>query len=69
MQKSASKNRRLSNWVAAALILYLFYYSYRYIFKYNAETTSPTYSDTPLAFQLGKYILLAIILIGIFSLY
>ena len=66
MQKTASKNRKLSNWVAAALILYLFYYSYRYIFKYNAEMTSPTYSDTPLAFQLGKYVLLAIILIGIF---
>ena len=47
----------------ALLSLYLFYYSYRYIFKYNSSQTSPTYSDTPLAFQLLKYAILGCLLL------
>lgn len=44
-------------------ILYLFYYSYRYIFQYNSDNTSPTYANTPLAFQWGKYIVLFIVIL------
>ena len=43
--------------------LFLFYYSYRYLFKYNSETTSPTYQNTPTLFKLLKYVLLAIVIL------
>lgn len=33
------------------------YYGYRYVLQYNSAATSPTYSDTPLPFQIGKYII------------
>lgn len=36
------------------------YYFYRYIFKYNSEMTSPTYSDTPFAFQFAKYFIVLV---------
>lgn len=36
------------------------YYCYRYALQYNSTGTSPTYSDTPLAFQIGKYALFAV---------
>lgn len=51
---------------SAAFALYLFYYSYRYIFRYNSETTSPTYSDTPLPLSIAKYILLLYIITLLF---
>lgn len=37
------------------------YYWYRYPFKFNSTGTSPTYSDTPLPFKVGKYVLLVMI--------
>ncbi len=48
--------------------VYLYYYSYRYILKYNSTTTSPTYSDTPTIFKLAKYLIIILLLI-IFILY
>ncbi len=39
------------------------YYSYRYVFKYNAEQTSPTYSATPAAFQIPKYGIAALFIV------
>ncbi len=36
------------------------YFSYRYILQYNFEGTSPTYSNTPFLFQVGKYAVLAL---------
>ena len=45
------------------LCLFLFYYSYRYIFQYNSSTTSWTYQDTPIAFKVVKYVLLVILII------
>lgn len=33
------------------------YYSYRYPLRYNAESTSPTYRDTPAVWQAGKYVI------------
>lgn len=59
MNVKARKKSSMSLLVNLCLILYLFYYSYRYIFQYNSENTSPTYSDTPLTFQLLKFIILA----------
>lgn len=52
------------------IIYFLFnvYYSYRYIFKYNSEGTSPTYSNTPMLFQVGKYLLAAIFMAVLFLL-
>lgn len=47
--------------INSLLILILFYYSYRYIFQYNSDTTSPTYSPTPIFFQTFKYILLLLL--------
>jgi len=38
------------------------YYSYRWILRYNSDSTSPTYSSTPPAFELLKYpVLLALV--------
>ncbi len=45
----------------------LLYNSHRYLFKYNSVGTSPTYTDTPLSWKLGKYILFLVILLVIFA--
>lgn len=50
-----TKDRQFQNAYFLLLIFFCFYYCYRYIFKYNSEGTSPTYSNTPLLFQAGKY--------------
>lgn len=52
-----------TNLIISLLSISLYYYSYRYIFKYNSSETSPTYSDTPFTFQVGKYILCGFIII------
>jgi hypothetical protein len=44
------------------LLLYNFH---RYIFKYNSEGTSPTYTNTPLIWKVFKYLIL-IVLLAIF---
>lgn len=36
------------------------YYGYRYALQYNSTETSPTYADTPMVFQAGKYVLFAL---------
>ena len=33
------------------------YYGYRYAFRYNSDSTSPTYQDTPFIFQMAKYLI------------
>lgn len=38
------------------LFIALYYYSYRYVLQYGSSMTSPTYEDTPLTFQVTKYI-------------
>lgn len=46
------------NWFFwGALALFTLYQSYRYPFRINAASTSPTYSDTPFALQAGKFVL------------
>lgn len=42
--------------------LMIFYLSYRYPFGINSSTTSPTYIDTPLYLQVGKYLLLLFVI-------
>lgn len=42
--------------------LYLFYYAYRYVFKYNSTTTSVTYRNTPAYIQILKYILMSAVI-------
>ena len=51
----------------ALLCLYLFYYSYRYVFRYNFTGTSPTYSDTPILFQITKYLILFFFILCLFT--
>ncbi len=52
---------RSGNWFFwAALICATFYNSYRYPLQINFSGTSPTYSDTPFSFQVGKYILILV---------
>lgn len=36
---------------------------YRYIFKFNATVTSPTYSDTPFILQIAKYVAIFLLLL------
>ncbi len=45
------------------------YYIYRYPLRINSTSTSPTYSDTPVELQVGKYVFLAgITLVGFLAL-
>ncbi len=48
------------------LIICLYYFSYRYIFKYANTMTSPTYFDTPRAIQTAKYVICAGLLLPVF---
>lgn len=52
-----------TNLIILLLGVSLYYYSYRYIFQYNSSDTSPTYSNTPMSFQIGKYIICGAIII------
>lgn len=51
-----------THYVCAALILFLYYYIYRYVLQYNSDDTSPTYSNTPVLFQLAKYLILVLLM-------
>lgn len=62
--ENEKKNSPIVKCFFIGLVVYLFYYSYRYIFQYNSQMTSPTYSDTPFMFQLMKYLLLVFIILG-----
>lgn len=50
-----------TNYIISLLVVGLYYYIYRYIFRYNDEGTSPTYSETPNVFKYGKYVLLLLV--------
>lgn len=41
--------------IIAILALGFFYYSYRYVFQYNSESTSQSYRNTPTWLKLLKY--------------
>lgn len=50
-----SGSRLLERLFLLFLIISQIYYAFRYALQYNSTTTSPTYSNTPFAFQFGKY--------------
>jgi hypothetical protein len=52
---SSAKSKNYAFWVG--LILCTVYQSYRYPLQINTLGFSPNYSDTPLAWQLGKFLL------------
>lgn len=56
-----SKTRIRNFAFVTGLVVLLLYDFHRYIFKYNSESTSPTYTNTPLIWKISKYFLIAII--------
>ena len=59
-----SKEQRKNLYFSLMLILFLFYYSYRYILQVNDNITSAyVYTDTPEILKWIKYILFAILLL------
>jgi hypothetical protein len=59
---------KIRNWAfLAGFFSLLFYDFHRYIFKYNSEGTSPTYTNTPIIWKMGKYLLMMIIAAVFFS--
>ena len=52
--------------IGFALILFLFYYIYRYVLQMNDSGTSPTYADTTFFWKAAKYFILLAILIFCF---
>jgi hypothetical protein len=51
--------------VLAASIVAVFYEAYRYPLRINDSATSPTYRNTPLAYQAGKYAILGALAIAL----
>lgn len=62
------KEKTFQNLILIVFFIFNIYYFYRYIFKYNSEGTSPTYSNTPFAFQVAKYAIALIVIAVIFAL-
>jgi hypothetical protein len=59
-EQAAPFSVRATHWLILAYVLFLnVHYAYRYVFKYNSETTSPTYGDTPPSVQVLKYLVFA----------
>lgn len=71
MESGALKSNRAFQPMEALFVFYLYvsqiYYGYRYIFQYGSESTSGTYSDTPMPFQVAKYVLTAVLFVGSFT--
>lgn len=60
------KEKSIQNLILIIFFVFNVYYFYRYIFKYNSEMTSPTYSDTPMGLQIAKYILAVAVIFLVF---
>ena len=58
---SLSSSNFLTKYVSILVFLGFYYTSYRYPLQINSSGTSPGYSDTPAALQLGKYLIFAVI--------
>lgn len=62
----ASESRRRTSVVVATVGLSFVganvYYFHRWVFRYSSEGTSPTYANTPFAWKVGKYLLLAVVM-------
>lgn len=62
------KEKSFQNLIIFSFIIFNLYYGYRYLFRYNSSMTSPSYSDTPMAFQMAKYVIALAIILAIFFL-
>jgi hypothetical protein len=63
LAQSASRKFDVTRIIAALLVIGLYYNWYRYPFKINSQDTSPTYADTPVWLSMGKYVLIAAVLL------
>jgi hypothetical protein len=64
--KRAQDPDRFLYWAFSILLLISFYYlSYRYPFQIGDAGSSPTYSSTPVWLQIGKYVLVGLVLIAV----
>lgn len=52
--------RRIAWFVALSFAAANVYYFHRWVFRYSNDGTSPTYTNTPFAWQAGKYVLLVV---------
>lgn len=52
-------------WFCLFLLISHLYYFHRWVFGYNDSGTSPTYSNTPQVWQVGKYLLVALISVAV----
>jgi hypothetical protein len=43
------------------------YYFHRWAFRFSSANTSSTYTDTPDAWKLGKYVLMALVIVGLWT--
>lgn len=57
---------RYEVYLFALIILAFFYNAYRYPLMMNSSETSPTYGDTPIYLQIGKYLIFAVIQVFMF---
>ena len=59
--------RLVERYIALTMFVAFFYNAYRYPFKINDPGTSPTYSATPMVLVLGKYVLVALVMLWLLS--
>lgn len=57
------KCNAMEKMIYSLTILFLYFYSYRYVLQYNSESTSPTYSNTPQSIQISKYIIMLVVIL------
>jgi len=60
-EKSKKLSHPLTRYFGLLLMIALYYLWYRYPFKINSTSTSPTYSDTPFFLSILKYILFLVV--------
>jgi hypothetical protein len=56
--EEVATERRIAWFVALSFAAGNVYYFHRWVFRYSSAGTSPTYANTPFAWQVGKYVLL-----------
>lgn len=59
------KEKTLQNLILFSFLIFNIYYFYRYVFKYNSEGTSPTYSNTPIQWQILKYVIAVLLIFAL----
>lgn len=65
LETSAARSSSLAtNTIAILFVVGFYYLAYRYPLQIGSSLTSPTYSDTPVGLQVGKYVLVALVVVG-----